>query len=357
MADKTAIQWTNATWNPVTGCTKVSPGCANCYIERTPPFRMAGRRFVKGKIPVQLHPERLDKPLHWRQPRRVFVCSMADLFHEDVPDEFIDRVFATMALCGATRMTCKWANCDHDEDRQLTGCWMQGDGREHPRHTFQVLTKRPERMREYLSAPGRRERIEEVGNDPEWSIQWEEPADIIASAGWPLPNVWLGVSAENQKAADQRIPILLDTPAAKRFVSCEPLLGPLDLKPRPRTDLCIRCGEGPDAPHDHPDGYRNKGLDWVIVGGESGPKGRWLVEKCKAGGPHGHPDLGQGMACPGWRPKVEAIHWLRSIRDQCVAADVAVFLKQLGGPTPGAGGRTLDGRTWDEFPQRVAVPA
>ena len=119
MADKTKIEWAESTWNPVTGCTKVSPGCANCYIERTPPFRMEGRWFVKGAIPVRLHPDRLDVPLRWRKPRRVFVCSLADLFHEDVPDAFIDQVFATMALA--------------------------------PQHTFQCLTKRPERMRAYLT--------------------------------------------------------------------------------------------------------------------------------------------------------------------------------------------------------------
>ena len=156
---------------------------------------------------VRLHPDVLDQPLHWRKPRRVFVVSMSDLFHEDVPDEFIDRVFATMAICGAQRQTCKGAGCDHDE---RSGCWMEGEGRENPRHTFQVLTKRPQRMRAYLCDPDRQAKIEAVGNDPEWSIQWGEPADMIEGVGWPLPNVWLGVSVENQRMADERIPLLLD---------------------------------------------------------------------------------------------------------------------------------------------------
>src|SRR3972149_735218 len=151
VSEQSAIEWTDATWNPVTGCTKVSPGCANCYIERTPPFRMAGRRFVEGAIPVLLHPERLDQPLRWRKPRRGFVCSLADLFHEDVSNVYIEQVFLTM-------MTAQ-------------------------QHIFQVLTKRPERMREWLE---------------HWWLNY-----------YPLPNVHLGVSVENQRMADGGIPELL----------------------------------------------------------------------------------------------------------------------------------------------------
>jgi len=180
VSEQSAIEWTDATWNPVTGCTKVSPGCANCYIERTPPFRMAGRRFVKGAIPVLLHPERLDQPLRWRKPRWVFLCSLADLFHEDVPEEFIQQVFVTME--GA------------------------------PRHTFQVLTKRPERMRQLLTDAVFRSGVESV------------------FGSWPLPNVHLGVSVENQRMADERIPELLRCTAVVHFISCEPLLGLLDGK-------------------------------------------------------------------------------------------------------------------------------
>src|SRR3972149_4993581 len=171
VSEQSAIEWTDATWNPVTGCTKVSPGCANCYIERTPPFRMAGRRFVKGAIPVLLHPDRLDAPLRWQKPRRVFVCSLADLFHDDVPDDFIEDIWLTMHK--ATQ------------------------------HTFQVLTKRPERLRQLLT---------------------DSPMAYFGRN--PLPNVWLGVSVENQRMAGERIPELLRCPAVVHFISGEPPLGP-----------------------------------------------------------------------------------------------------------------------------------
>ena len=229
MSEQSAIEWTDATWNPVTGCTKVSPGCANCYIERTPPFRMAGRRFVRGAIPVLLHPDRLDQPLRWRKPRRVFVNSMSDLFHEDVPDEFIDRAWQTMMLA--------------------------------QQHTFQILTKRPLRMRSYLAG---------LAADIE---RWPLPVDagaarislvtlLISLATWPLPNVWLGVSVENQRMADERIPVLLDTPAAVRFLSCEPLLGPLDLSPW----LERRVLHSPDLGGVGTNSYAPR-VSWVIVGG------------------------------------------------------------------------------------------
>ncbi len=226
MSDHSAIEWTEATWNPTTGCTKVSPGCANCYIERTAAFRIAGRKFIRGDIPLQLHENRLEQPLHWKKPRRVFVNSLSDLFHPDVPAEFIGRVFNIMG-------TAK-------------------------QHTFQVLTKRPERMHAvvsaYYAALG--------GLQPE-----------------SYPNVWLGVSVENQRFADERIPLLLQTPAAVRFLSCEPLLEGLDLaKHRPGANQL-----------------------WVIVGGESGP---------------------------GARPC--DVRWVRSIVRQCQEADVPVFVKQLG---------------------------
>ena len=248
MSDKSAIEWTDATWNPVTGCTKVSPACANCYIERTPPFRVRGRKFVKGHIPLEFHRDRLDAPLRKRKPTIYFVNSLSDLFHEDVPEAFIERVFDTMALT--------------------------------PRHTFQVLTKRPERMRAVV---------------PTFAAKHTAPD----GSGWPLPNVWLGVSAENQICLNSRVPKLLTTPAVVRFISAEPLLGPLwfhefDHLPR---------------------------IDWVIVGGESGPR---------------------------VRPTDPA--WVRSVRDQCVSAGVPFFFKQWGGRTPKSGGRELDGRTWDEMP-------
>ena len=289
------IEWTDATWNPVTGCTRVSPGCANCYIERTPPFRKTGRRFERigneSTTGVALHPDRLDQPLRWRRPRRVFVNSMSDLFHEDVPDSFIDQVFAIMALAST--------------------------------HTFQILTKRPERMWEYFQPPstavlakspdarvGRlaMELADARGEDidhPFWDAWW----------AWPLPNVWLGVSVENQVWADQRIPLLVETPAAVRFLSIEPLLKPVDLGPW-LTEM---------GPNDWP--VKSRELQWVIIGGESGPKARAF-----------NPD------------------WVREIVYQCQTAGVAVFVKQLGSPwAKAAGARHRMGGDPDEWPEDLRV--
>jgi protein gp37 len=269
------IQWTDETWNPTTGCTKVSPGCAKCYIERTPPMRMAGRKFVGGKIPMELHPERLDKPLSWKKPRRIFVNSMSDLFHEDVPDEFIDRVFATMALCSL--------------------------------HTFQVLTKRAERMANYFAFY----RAGQVWREA-WSRCREMGVTERGGEPWPLPNVWLGVSCEDQKRADERIPFLLKTPAAVRFLSVEPLLGAVDLSEWLFCARCRgphKCGPGAyETPLDNAAGgcwfreCRCSQIGWVIVGGESGPDAR---------------------PC---RPE-----WIRSIIQQCKSASIPAFVKQLGG--------------------------
>jgi protein gp37 len=236
------IEWTDQTWNPVTGCTKVSPGCANCYAERQFPrnygsdcvlTRYGGLR-LREFGDVECHEDRLDQPLRWRRPRRIFVCSMGDLFHEDVPAEFIWRVFRAMASA--------------------------------PQHTFQVLTKRPERMK--LMIP----RIRQTLPDR-------------------LEHIWLGVSVEDQQRADERIPLLKQMPAAIRFVSCEPLLGPIALDPVwlcPGGDECGAC-----EPQAH--------ISWVIVGGESGPRAR---------------------PCD--------VAWVRSIVEQCKAAGVACFTKQLG---------------------------
>ena len=317
MGDKTGIEWTDATWNPVTGCDRLSPGCDHCYA-----LTMAGRlkrmgsaRYQRDGDPrtsgpgfgVTCHEDVLDQPLRWRRPRRIFVNSMSDLFHPDVPDLFIAQVFTVMALC--------------------------------PQHTFQILTKRPQRMASLL-------RHREACYD-----------------GWPLPNVWLGTSIENDRYAF-RADHLRATPAAVRFVSAEPLLGPL-----PSLDLT--------------------GIDWLIVGGESGPAARPM-----------HPD------------------WVRDLRDRCLfrrepceqpeipyphsvrvegggracacefPSPVAFFFKQWGAwaPIEGAGiefgrwvdvdgntystfdlgrvlmsrfgkksaGRLLDGRTWDEVPLVVS---
>jgi len=272
----TKIEWTDKTWNPLVGCSVVSPGCTNCYamamaarLERMNPKLthyqgltkiVNGNAVWTGKL--ALAPDHvLTEPLRRKKPTMYFVNSMSDLFHESVPDGWIDRVFAVMALC--------------------------------PQHTFQVLTKRAARMRAYFDA-GERGGI--VATQA-----------IVASGGkfgirkpqWPLPNIWLGVSAERQQEADARIPDLLSTPAAVRFVSAEPLLGPIDVT---RLDV-------PDYGYLNAldDGYFTDGrpprprLDWVIVGGESGPGARPM-----------HPD------------------WARAIRDQCVAADVPFFFKQWG---------------------------
>ena len=292
----TRIEWTDESWNPVVGCTPVSPGCAHCYAQ-TMALRLQamGVRGYDGEIDdrghwtgkINLIDEALEKPLHWREPRMVFVNSMSDLFHESVPFEFIDRVFAVMALC--------------------------------PQHTFQVLTKRPERMLSYLT---RRERNRGfignprgIGDPPEWA--YKDPCDKVysivrqtqkhAPLTWPLPNVWLGVSCENQEQADKRILILLECPAAVRFVSAEPLLE--------RIDFAYTCFNGADSFGTMP------GIDWVICGGESGPNARPMDED-----------------------------WVRDIRDQCVSAGVAFFYKQKVERGRKIGLPELDGKVWSQFP-------
>ncbi|WP_063046263.1 phage Gp37/Gp68 family protein [Nocardia pseudovaccinii] len=336
----TKIEWTEETWNPVTGCTRISPGCLHCYIERQMPMRVQRKRFdgnqIGAVLPVQLHPERLRKPLTWRKPRRIFVCSMADLFHDEVPDDYIAQVFTAMACA--------------------------------PQHTFQMLTKRPARMRALLSST---EFQQEVRNF----------ADVLGRKGWdeswPLRNVWAGVSVESQQWADFRIPQLLGTPAAVRWISAEPLVGPLTLKPEwlaPAGIACWMPGHGPTTRDSAaladigrtalreiaadrgtaPPTY----LDWVVVGGETGPGSRPMD--------------------PGWA---------RDVRDQCAAAGVPFFYKQTGDWAPAglgigqfdlpelligpelddmghrqimrrvgkkAAGRELDGRTHDEYPGVVA---
>lgn len=286
----TAIQWTDAVWNPVTGCTKVSEGCRHCYAETVaerfwgkqyPPITLhvAGgnaqhlrRRFTD----VQCHPGRLAEPLGWRKPRRVFVNSMSDLFHEAVPDSFLDQVFAVMAFV--------------------------------PQHTFQVLTKRPERMQEYFrEGPGHCARLRVFAAAARFpGARLDQVMATVRSVdgppAWPLSNVWLGVSCEDQATADQRIPLLLQTPAAVRFVSAEPLLEPIDLRylqpHEPPVEIDALSGtHGVQRPHRG----KNAPLDWVIIGGESGA---------------------------GARPCDVA--WIRSLRDQCKAAEVPCFVKQLG---------------------------
>lgn len=276
-----AIEWTDDTWNPVTGCTRASKGCDNCYaVTMTHRLEAMGQTEKYGGLTVlnpkgdrhfngvvRCHEDVLDKPLKRRKPTMYFVNSMSDLFHKDVPFEFIDKVFAVMALC--------------------------------PQHVFQILTKRPERMAEYLNEESEVFcRVLSVADavcelEEEMGVTLRPPqADEMSQRGlqwpeWPLPNVWLGTSVEDQQAADERIPHLLKCPAAVRFLSCEPLLGAVDLDP-------YLFG---DTRHD---GDRNS-VDWVIVGGESGPKAR----ECRTS-------------------------WIRGIVDQCKSAGVPVFVKQLG---------------------------
>lgn len=281
MGDKTGIEWTDATWNPVTGCSKVSQGCKHCYAERIFNRPYPGRDFTD----VRTHPERLEWPLKWRgskqaksegRPSRIFVNSMSDLFHEKVPDEFIDKVFAVMAMA--------------------------------KQHTFQVLTKRPERMRDWAREAFTEKgglRIAEAGaslfdgtSANKRTLSLAEQAEISNQFEWrEFSHVQWGVSVENQETADERVPILLKTPAAVRFISYEPALGPINIS---EYLACIYCRGIGSHRCDGSDSCNGSRLDWVIAGGESGPNAR-----------PSHPD------------------WFRSVRDQCQAAGVPFFMKQI----------------------------
>jgi protein gp37 len=234
MGTKSAIEWTDATWNPVTGCTKISPGCKHCYAERLALRlkEMRNPRYKNG-FKVTVHRDQLELPLHWTKPRMIFVNSMSDLFHESIPDSFIKSVFEIM-------VKADW-------------------------HVFQVLTKRSERL-----------------------------LKLAPHLPWP-PHIWQGVSVENDNHT-KRVLHLQQVPAAVRFISVEPLIGPIPQMPLSK-------------------------IHWMIVGGESGPHHRPL-----------NPD------------------WVRSLRSQCNSARVHFFFKQWGGKTAKAGGRLLDGRTWDQMP-------
>ncbi|WP_032375997.1 DUF5131 family protein [Rhodococcoides fascians] len=264
MGDKTGIEWTDATWNPVTGCTKVSPGCDHCYAESIA-HRFAGTKSYPNGFDVTLHPGRLTQPLRWRKPRRVFVNSMSDLFHKDISDDYIARVFGVMA-----------ANRWHSA----------------PTHTFQVLTKRPARMRTLLSSANFRADVASAAATMTDDAHCDNVHDAVLFHEWPLSNVWLGVSTENQKWTDIRLPQLLATPAVRRFISAEPLLGPIDLTRYAWLTDKTMTDFQPMMP---------TGLDWVIVGGESGHGARPM-----------HPD------------------WVRSLRNQCVRDDVSFHFKQWG---------------------------
>lgn len=297
MGAKTGISWTDHTWNFFRGCSKVSAGCDNCYaITVAHRYDYAGGPYegltkMQNGRPnwtgrVMTVPAHLDDPWRWPQPSLIFTNSMADVFHPAISDDDIAAMWAVMAAV--------------------------------PRHRYQVLTKRPERMQDMMYSPefhrSVRQRAEiainrrfhDLTRPASVKARHEHQAALYAQP-WPLPQVWLGVSAENQTTADQRLPILMETPAAVRFLSAEPLLGPIEL-----TDYLYP-----------------RGLDWVITGGESGP---------------------------GYRAMDPA--WARDVRDRCVAAGVAYYHKQGSGLWSGRD-RALDGRVWDEFPAlpTVGVPS
>ncbi len=239
LADRSRIEWTEATWNPVTGCDEVSPGCAHCYAKTfaerwrgTP-----GHPYEQG-FDLRLWPERLDQPLKWKRPRMIFVNSMSDLFHEDIPNSYVGKVFDVMVRA--------------------------------KQHTFQILTKRHERL-----------------------------AELAPDLPWP-ENVWMGVSIENRRFV-HRADCLRQIPAAVRFISAEPLLGPLE-------------------------GLNLDGIHWLIVGGESGARHRAMK-----------------------------LEWAQELRNRCNEEDIAFFFKQWGGRTSKAGGRQLNGRVWDEMPERLLL--
>lgn len=257
------IEWTDVTWNPITGCSKISEGCANCYAERMA-HRLAGRcgyPEAPNQFKPTFHKDILSKPLSWRKPRMVFVCSMGDLFHESVPVDWIYEVFRVMEMC--------------------------------QQHTFMLLTKRPEQMRRMI-----------MGVVTGYAVEHRK-------------NIWLGVTAENQRRADERIPILLQIPAAVRFVSVEPMLDPVLLTDMEGPDIYKRrwledwIVPGGDGSMD------TLGLDWVICGAETGPGKRGMRRD-----------------------------WARALRDQCVSADVPFFFKK-----DSTGSRLLDGRMWEQMPE------
>ena len=342
MGDNTTIGWTGATWNPITGCSIVSPGCSNCYAMRLAGGRLKNHPSRKGLTApsktgpvwtgaVRLNEQWLDQPIRWNRSRKIFPMAHGDLFHESVPDEWIDRVFAVMALS--------------------------------PQHTFQVLTKRPARMRQYIHSRLDRsvdifgagapcsfivaECLREFDRDPTtnnakhyrswtygpgWNVWTEARRDGEVErtyVTWPLPNVWLGVSVEDQKRANERLPILLETRAAVRWVSLEPLLAPVDLTDIRVTNILedaenrIDATTGGRAWWDG-DSWEHAGvgnrLDWAVIGAESGPRARPME-----------------------------LDWARDLLTQCRNGSTSVFVKQIGGP----GGHAIE--DLDRFPEDLRV--
>lgn len=351
---ETKINWADVVWNPITGCTKVSDGCRNCYAERISK-RLAGRCGYPKDEPfkVTVHEDKFLEPLTWKIPRRVFVNSMSDLFHPEVLDDWILAAFVAMGLTYEHTGEMKEISPGHE-----VGIYK-------PKHTFMILTKRPQRMKDIL------DRLMSNETDEEW----DQKADFLATqlsyrngdllpinaiftfTRWlqdGMPGLWLGVSVENQATADERIPLLLQAPTKVRFISAEPLLGSINLEAY--LSVCDQYGE-PSGPRCNSDG--SSALNWVIAGGESGPGARPM-----------HPD------------------WVRNLRNQCQGTGTKFFFKQWGEwvPTPyidsnikasavtcirrngelgdsyrdgvrilhlgkKKAGRELDGRTWDDLPE------
>ena len=307
MSIDSKIAWTNSTWNPVVGCSKCSDGCDHCYAIRdawrlghnpNPKVRASYDGLVR-KLNWRLNwtgevrclPDRLAQPLHWKRHRRIFVNSQSDLFHEAVPFEFIDQVFAVMALC--------------------------------PEHDFQVLTKRPDRMLRYAKRLNELSPIERSlqiigsqyrGHPAEKMVMSSIKTENVGAFPWPLRNVWAGVSVESQSTTDERIPLLLQTPAAVRFISYEPALGPVDFSRWMHPFKISRDVEG----HDLGSASGGSDIDWVIAGSESGPHARDYDTE-----------------------------WFASVARQCEQAGVAFFMKQL----------TVRGRKlpFEEFPGYLQV--
>lgn len=323
MGDKTAIEWCDATWNPTRGCSRVSTGCENCFAERQAirgshaggPYAGLvestpnGPRWTREGMVVMAH---MMDPLRWRRPRKIFVNSMSDVFFEKFDDDDIDQIFAVMLVAGEMK---RWGR---------------------PGHIFQLLTKRAARMRRYMtdeSTPGRiAGRVERLlrsepgergpvrASEIRYALSIVESLRNRDGVFWPPPGVWLGVSTENQRYADERVVELVQTPAAVRFISYEPALGPVDFGRWIWGNRCPdrQCG---DSTWDHECELGEQRLHWIIAGSESGP---------------------------GARPA--ELEWYRSVRYQCAAAGVAFFFKQAFIDGELVSTPTLDGRTYVEFP-------
>lgn len=323
----TKIEWTDSSWNPITGCEPISAGCQKCYARKMA-IRLQGRAGYPRADPFQpgtVHPDKWADPIRWRKPRKIFVCSMGDLFHVDVRKHDFHAVIGIIAAT--------------------------------PRHTFQLLTKRPEnalRRMKRLAEMSESERCSVLHEAVKHAMGYDHPKrPAVNSCPWPLPNLWIGVTTENQPMADKRLPMLFDIPAAVRFVSVEPMLSPVNLDPWiKRVDVCHGGCEAESVPQDKdrcPECGRTNmlisvwgdeqlnqlqsgeryGIDGVHPG-DDGPSLHWVICGAETGG--------------GARPMDP--EWARSIRDRCTEAGVSFFLKKLSDKS-----HELDGKRWEQFPR------